>query len=76
MKKYYDVDAAIAALEKALASARGDAAGYADMGQTEDSIHADGVADGLAQALEIVRKTPSERSSLSWGQRFQTFNPD
>ena len=34
-------------LEKALQSARNDAAGYADMGQTEDSIHADGVADGL-----------------------------
>lgn len=55
MKKYYDIDATIDALEKALATARNDAAGYADMGQTEDSIHADGVADGLAQALEIVR---------------------
>jgi predicted TPR repeat methyltransferase len=58
MKKYYDIDAAIDALEKALATARNDAAGYADMGQTEDSIHADGVADGLAQALEIVRNEP------------------
>lgn len=59
MKKYYDIDAAIDALEKALATARNDAAGYADMGQTEDSIHADGVADGLAQALEIVRNEPN-----------------
>ena len=58
MKKYYDIDAAIDALEKALATARNDAAGYADMGQTEDSIHADGVADGLDQALEIVRNAP------------------
>lgn len=58
MKKYYNLDAAIDALEKALATARNDAAGYADMGQTEDSIHADGVADGLAQALEIVRNEP------------------
>lgn len=58
MKKYYDIDAAIAALEKALDSARIDAAGYADMGQTEDSIHSDGVADGLTQALEIVRNEP------------------
>lgn len=58
MKKNYDIDAAIDALEKALATARNDAAGYADMGQTEDSIHADGVADGLAQALEIVRNEP------------------
>lgn len=58
MKKYYDIDATIDALEKALATARNDAAGYADMGQTEDSIHADGVADGLAQALEIVRNAP------------------
>jgi predicted TPR repeat methyltransferase len=58
MKKYYDIDAAIDALEKALATARNDAAGYADMGQTEDSIHADGVADGLVQALEIVRNAP------------------
>lgn len=61
MKKYYDIDAAIAALEKALDSARIDAAGYADMGQTEDSIHADGVADGLAQAIEIVRNPPDGR---------------
>lgn len=61
MKKYYDIDAAIAALEKALDSSRIDAAGYADMGQTEDSIHADGVADGLAQALEIVRNPPDGR---------------
>lgn len=61
MKKLYDLDAAIAALEKALATARNDAAGYADMGQTEDSINADGVADGLAQALEIVRNPPDGR---------------
>lgn len=61
MKNLYDLDAAIAALEKALATARNDAAGYADMGQTEDSIHADGVADGLAQALEIVRNAPDGR---------------
>lgn len=44
----------IEALERALQTARNDAAGYADMGQTEDSIHADGVADGLQQALDIV----------------------
>lgn len=37
----------VEALEKALQNARNDAAGYADMGQTEDSIHADGVAEGL-----------------------------
>lgn len=61
MKKYYDIDTAIDTLEKALATARNDAAGYADMGQTEDSIHADGVADGLAQALEIVRNAPDGR---------------
>lgn len=48
-------NALVEALEKALQSARNDAAGYADMGQTEDSIHADGVADGLQQAIEIVR---------------------
>lgn len=71
-----DKNALIMSLEKALQSARNDAAGYADMGQTEDSIHADGVADGLTQALEIVRKTPSDHSSLSWEQRFQTFSPD
>lgn len=51
----------VEALERALASARNDAAGYADMGQTEDSIHADGVADGLAQALDIVRNPPNSR---------------
>lgn len=51
----------VEALERALASARNDAAGYADMGQTEDSIHSDGVADGLAQALDIVRNPPNSR---------------
>lgn len=51
----------VEALERALASARSDAAGYADMGQTEDSIHSDGVADGLAQALDIVRNPPNSR---------------
>lgn len=56
-----DKSTLIVSLEKALQSARNDAAGYADMGQTEDSIHADGVADGLQWALEIVRKTPSSR---------------
>ena len=57
----YDKNALIVSLEKALQSARNDAAGYADMGQTEDSIHADGVADGLQQALEIVRNAPDGR---------------
>lgn len=56
-----DKNALIVSLEKALQSARNDAAGYADMGQTEDSIHADGVADGLQQALEIVRNAPDGR---------------
>lgn len=57
----YDKKALIVSLEKALQSARNDAAGYADMGQTEDSIHADGMADGLQQALEIVRNAPDGR---------------
>lgn len=57
----YDKNALIVSLEKALQSARNEAAGYADMGQTEDSIHADGVADGLQQALEIVRNVPDRR---------------
>lgn len=56
-----DKNTLIISLEKALQSARNDAAGYADMGQTEDSIHADGVADGLQQALEIVRNAPDGR---------------
>lgn len=53
-------NALVEALESALHTARNDAAGYADMGQTEDSIHADGVADGLQQALEIVRNAHPE----------------
>lgn len=53
-------NALVEALEKTLQSARNDAAGYADMGQTEDSIHADGVADGLQQAIEIVRNAHPE----------------
>lgn len=56
-----DKNTLIMSLEKALQSARNDAAGYADIGQTEDSIHADGVADGLQQALEIVRNAPDGR---------------
>lgn len=54
----------VEALGKALQNARNDAAGYADMGQTEDSIHADGVADGLQQAIEIIRNAHPERSFL------------
>lgn len=58
-------NALVEALENALHNARNDAAGYADMGQTEDSIHADGVADGLQQAIEIVRNAhPEGRSFL------------
>ena len=45
----------IAALERAANDASNDAAGYADMGQTEDSIFADGRAEGIRQALDIVR---------------------
>ena len=55
-----DKNSLIVSLEKALQSARNDAAGYADMGQTEDSIHADGVADGLQQAIEIIRNDHPE----------------
>lgn len=57
----HDTAPIIEALERALQSARNNAAGYADMGQTEDSIHADGVAEGLQQALEIVRSAPDGR---------------
>lgn len=57
----HDTDPIIAAIEKALKSARDDAANYAEFGQTEDSIHADGVVDGLQQALEIVRSAPDGR---------------
>lgn len=64
MRKFYDIDAAIAALEKALATARNDAAGYADMGQTEDSVHADGVVEGLTLALHIVRSPNNPRAKL------------
>lgn len=55
MRRLYDIDAAITRLEQALQSAHNDAAGYADMGQTEDSIHADGVVEGLQWALDIIR---------------------
>ena len=65
----------VEALEKALQNARNDAAGYADMGQAEDSIHADGVAEGLQLALELVHKT-TKNNWLSWEQRYQTFSPD
>lgn len=61
-----DKDDLIDKLDKALHNARDDAACYADMGQTEDSIHADGVAEGLQWALEIVRKIPSSRGLSIW----------
>lgn len=48
--------AIIEKLEKELDTARNSAAGYADMGDTEGSIYEDGVAAGLARALDIVRK--------------------
>lgn len=54
-------DALILALKKALQSAYDDAEGYADMGQTEERIHASGRIDGLQQALEIVEKTTDKR---------------
>lgn len=53
--------ALILSLKKALQSAYNDAEGYADMGQTEESIHAKGRIDGLQQALEIAEKTTKRR---------------
>lgn len=61
MSNYQDLDPIIEALERALSTARQDAAGYAEMGQTEESVHADGRADGLAEALDIVRQYPNGR---------------
>jgi hypothetical protein len=57
-------NALVEALESALHNARSDAAGFADMGQTEDSIYADGVVDGLQQAIEIIHNAPPERGFL------------
>lgn len=42
-------------LEHELDAARNSAAGYADMGDTEGSIYEDGVAAGIARALDVVR---------------------
>lgn len=56
-----DKNALILALKKALQSAYDDAEGYADMGETEESIHARGRVEGLQQALEIVEKTTDKR---------------
>jgi hypothetical protein len=42
-------------LEHELDTARNTAAGYADIGDTEGSIYADGVTAGLSRALDIVR---------------------
>lgn len=55
MRRLYDIDAVIARLEMALHNARDNAICEADVGHTEDSIHADGVVEGLQWALEIVR---------------------
>lgn len=43
-------------LEHELDTARNNAAGYADMGDTEGSIFEDGVVAGISRALDIVKK--------------------
>lgn len=43
-------------LEHKLDTARNNAAGYADMGDTEGSIFEDGVVAGISRALDIVKK--------------------
>lgn len=43
-------------LEHELDTARNNAAGYADMGDTEGSIYEDGVVAGISRALDIVKK--------------------
>ena len=45
-------------MENALKDARDEAAGLADIGDSEGSVYADGRAAGLAQALDIVRSNP------------------
>lgn len=60
----HEKKALILSLKKALQSAYNDAEGYADMGQTEESIHAKGRIDGLQQAIEIVEKTTEKRRFL------------
>lgn len=57
----HEKKALILSLKKALQSAYDDAEGYADMGQTEESIHAKGRIDGLQQAIEIAEKTTEKR---------------
>lgn len=57
----HEKKALILSLKKALQSAYNDAEGYADMGQTEESIHAKGRIDGLQQAIEIAEKTTEKR---------------
>lgn len=52
-------------LEKELDVARNTAAGYADMGDNEGSIYNDGVAAGLARALDIVKK-PNSGKLFGW----------
>lgn len=61
MMKKRDKEALILELKKALQSAYDDAEEYADMGETEERIHASGRIDGLQQALEIVEKTTDKR---------------
>lgn len=46
-------------LEHELDTARNNAAGYADMGDTEGSIYEDGVVAGISRALDIVKKGKS-----------------
>ena len=53
----YNVEVALEALERARASALQDAAEYADGGNETESVYQDGIAQGLAQAMDIVRNS-------------------
>lgn len=54
-------DSILYALERARQSALNDAAALAEMGQSDESVYQDGIAQGLAQALDIVRNPPDGR---------------
>lgn len=60
----HEKKALILSLKKALQSAYSDAEEYADMGQTEESIHEKGRVEGLQQAIEIIEKTTNKRFIL------------
>lgn len=59
-----DTDKLIDMLEYQRHRALQDAASYAEGGEPTESVYQDGVAQGLAQAIDLIRNTPDGRGII------------